>query len=204
MTADFAASPVMHWAWRTFAPALTALRKRLPDTTGMKSVHSRETYIVSELVPHDVAVRFDVMEARRLLAVDAQGLQCWDRVLKATFPISAETAARLFGIWHLALPGFEREHYSLTLFMEEIVGRSPDLHVAEVEKTRWPLVYEGCAAELAQVAVNGVPMETFALEHAEEAVVLRALDALELPYGPNISYPQAIKEMLGIAALPPA
>jgi len=202
MTAKPVSPPVLRWEWRTFAPDLAPLRKRLPDLSKSKPEHSRETYIVCALVPHNTKVRFDELDVKRLVEVDGQGLQLWDPVITTTFPITAETAARLFGIWHLPLPGFERPHYSLTLFLEEVVARHRDLHLAEVEKTRYGFVYEGCAAEFTQVAVNGMPLDSFCLEHEHEAVVLGAMDDLGLGGARNVSYTQAIKDVLGLTTLP--
>ncbi|HWI12703.1 MAG TPA: hypothetical protein VNT02_00540, partial [Burkholderiales bacterium] len=115
MTARPASPSVLRWEWRTFAPELLRVRARLPDLSGVKAQRSRDTYIVSALVPHNTKIRSDDLDVRRLVKVDAQGLELWDPVIKDMFPITAETAARLFGIWRLPLPGFERRHYSLTL-----------------------------------------------------------------------------------------
>ncbi len=197
-----ASHAVLHWEWRTFAHDLAGLRARLPELAKLKRTHSRETYIVSELVPHNAKIRFDELDVRRLLHVDAQGLELWDPVLEGTFPITAETAARMFHLWRLPLPAFEREHYSLTLFLEEVVSRNRDLHLAEVEKTRCGFEYRGCTAELAELAVNGIPLETFCLEHEDGATVCGALDRLGLRGARNVSYPQAIKEVLGLTTLP--
>jgi exopolyphosphatase/guanosine-5'-triphosphate,3'-diphosphate pyrophosphatase len=195
-------SPVLRWEWRTFAPDLNALRKRLPDLSAGQPRRSRESCIVCALVPHDAKIRFDMLDVKRLLQVDAQGLELWDPVLKDTFPVSAGTVARLFGIWKLGLPGFARASYSLTLFLEEIVAPNRQLHRVDVEKTRYGFVYEGCIAEIADVTLNGVPMATFCLENESEAAVLSAMADLGYAGARNVSYTQAIKEALGLTALP--
>jgi len=202
MAAQPVSPPVLRWEWRTFAPDLGDVKRRLPSLAHIKAEHSRETYIVCALVPHSAQVRFDELDVRRLVQLDAQGLQQWDPVIKTTFPIAAETAARLFGIWRLPLPGFERPHYSVTLFLEDVVARNRDLHVVEVEKTRYGFVYEGCAAELTQVTVNGIPLESLSLEHEHESVLLGAMDDLGFVGTRNVSYAQAIKDVLGLTMLP--
>lgn len=60
------------WEWRTFTPELSDVIRRLPDLTRIKSEHSRETYIVCALVPHSTKVRFDELDVRRLVQLNAQ------------------------------------------------------------------------------------------------------------------------------------
>jgi hypothetical protein len=84
-----------------------------------------------------------------------------------------------------------------------VVARNRDPHVAEVEKTRYGFVYEGCAAELTQVTVNGMPLESTSLEHEHEheGVLLGAMDDLGFVGTRNVSYAQAITDVPGVAPL---
>jgi hypothetical protein len=87
------------------------------------------------------------------------------------------------------------------LLLEDVVARNRDLHVAEVEKTRYGFAYEGCAAELTQVAVNGIPIESLSLEHEHEDVLLGATHDPGYVRTRTVSCAQTMTDVPGVAAL---
>ena len=196
--------PAPRWEWRTFAPSLAELRAKLPNLSDVQPKRSRETYVVCEASEHNAKIRFDVLDVKQLFETDSDGLELWKPVFKESFPIASSAIVRLFGIWRLKAPVLAREAYTLPQFLDEVVRKTRGLHAVEVEKTRFGFIYAGCIAEMAQVTFNGIPLETFCVEHEDRSLIQRARFALGLRSAVNVNYPQAIKETIGTAALPAA
>src|SRR4029453_6440417 len=101
---------------------------------------------------------------------DTAGLERWEPVLKADFPISADDARRVGA--ELGLEGFApaRSSYDLDQLTAELAGAGPTGGVA-VHKRRVPYPSGGCMAELSDVVVDGQPTRTIAIESEDAAAV---------------------------------
>ena len=64
------------------------------------------------------------------------------------------------------------------------------------------LTLAGCTAELAEITIDGSPLQTAAVEATDPEAVLQAMEKLGLGDAENVSYPLAIKRTIGM--LPPA
>ena len=80
---------VPRWEWRTFGdhfPDAEAAFGRL-ESTGIQE--SDEVYLLAG-ARNGVKVRDDLMDVKVLREVSSEGLERWEPVLKASFPMSAD------------------------------------------------------------------------------------------------------------------
>ena len=89
------------WEWRTFGRRFGAAENAFAAMTSTGVQESDELYLISA-DGDTVKVRDGLMDIKRLREVDADGLQRWEPVLKADFPISTIDVASVFEALTLA------------------------------------------------------------------------------------------------------
>lgn len=184
---------VPRWEWRCFAPSLAALATAVNVPSDVRIHESDETYILS-LEPgatDNVKIRGGVLDLKRLRQTDKAGLQQWEPVLKAPFPLRRADMATVFGDRHL-----RRDSYGLADLLAFVV-EAGDLRAVDVHKSRRGFIFGGCIAELARVTMRGAVLDSFSLEHEDPRLVVAALDDLRLDGHVNTSYPEALRQALG-------
>lgn len=193
-----AAMVIPRWEWRTFAPSLDDLRRRVEGASFERPRESRETYLLCLRSSHNAKIRDGLMDLKWRKQVDADGLELWDPVLKSGFPFDAALMPRLFAAWGLPVPKLERASYSLPQFLEEIVGRNPDLRAVQTSKYREGFTLDGTKCEFARLLADGVPLESFCIEHEDPQLVLHVIRRLSLDSHQNINYPMGLKKALAL------
>lgn len=190
---------VPRWEWRCFAPSLTTLAQAAALPADAAPRDSDETYVLdlSGRLAQNVKVRDEMLDVKRLLRIDAAGLELWEPVLKARFPLGRKDVAAAFGP---CLPpvGLTRDAYTLERLIEDIVAPQPALRVVELHKSRRAFSFAGCLAELAQITARSVSLESFALEHEDAQRLLAALQTLGLDSHANTNYILGLKRALGL------
>ena len=90
---------VPRWEWRCFAPSLTNLAQAASLPADAVPRDSDETYILdlSARLAQNVKIRDGVLDVKRLLQTDTAGLELWEPVLKARFPLGRKDIAAVFG-----------------------------------------------------------------------------------------------------------
>src|SRR4051794_663852 len=103
------------WEWRTFGDDLdgNVLAAREPD----RVEESDEVYVLSPVGNASVKFRDGVIDVKTLQQVD-RGLEQWQPVLKAGFPLSAEDAASVAG----ALGAERLDGWSLAALAEDFLA----------------------------------------------------------------------------------
>jgi adenylate cyclase len=182
------------WEWRTFAPSLAQLEARVGAAANVKPRDSAEIYLLDSDEHLNLKVRDGIVDLKVLQQTDESGLELWTPVEKLVFPAAAAEVARLLVRFHLTPPVEETE--TLGDFLRWILGVS-HFRAVNVHKSRRNFVYDGCAAEFAEVRVNGQTLYSFCIEHAEPAKVSAALRHLGLSPEGNISYPRGLKSHFG-------
>ena len=192
----------LRWEWRCFAPSLAALECALHIADDASPSESNETYILAltGFVVDNVKIRDDVLEVKRLLQTDANGLEQWEPVLKARFPISREDVDAALAGLALSPAASPRGSFTVVQFLDEIVEPCPDFRAVKVHKSRSHLTVNECSAELVQLSAASVALQSFALEHEDPGHVLRALRSLGLDSQANMNYPRGLKRALGFEA----
>ena len=62
------------------------------------------------------------MDIKLLREVDVYGLERWEPVMKAGFPLSVADVTQVFEALHLALPAFSRSTWSVEDFIRDFAG----------------------------------------------------------------------------------
>jgi exopolyphosphatase/guanosine-5'-triphosphate,3'-diphosphate pyrophosphatase len=188
---------VPRWEWRIFAPSLTTLRGKLGADGGAIRA-SRETYVLSAGVDRNAKIRDDTFDIKLLRQVKFQGLEQWEPVFKARFPLGAPEIERAWSLWDLSPPSLRYDRYSAEAFLRDLVPSSPSLRAVTIDKARCALEYAGCIAEFATVAGLGISLETISIEHEDPQRILAALAELNLDPRDNTNYPRALRRALSL------
>jgi hypothetical protein len=190
---------VPRWEWRIFAPSLAAIEVGLPGLADAVARASAEIYLLHFGGPQNAKIRDDTFDVKRLCKVDRNGLELWQPVFKARFPLTRADVAIAFAEWQITLPRLDHDRYTSDQFLGELIGPQSALVVAHVTKSRRSFDYRGCIAELVRVSVDAISLESFALEHEEPDRILNGLRSLGLQSRANTNYPVGLKRALGLS-----
>src|SRR4051812_3652450 len=111
---------VVRWEWRTFGDDFGAVDEAAAKLSATGVQESDEVYFLSP-GGDNVKVRDDVLDIKLLREIDAVGLQRWEPVLKAPFPLSRADVVAAFEALHQPLPAFERDAYTFEQLSGELI-----------------------------------------------------------------------------------
>jgi hypothetical protein len=190
---------VPRWEWRTFDASLNAIEDRIAAALEHVAPHtSAEIYLLRLGGAQNAKIRDDILDVKRLQQADVNGLELWEPVLKAKFPLSQNDVATAFVEWQLSLPSLGRKTYTIDQFSNELIAVQSHLRVAAVTKSRRRFSFAGCIAEFVRLSVESLYLESFSLEHEQTGPIVEALNDLGLKNVPNINYPLVLKRALGL------
>ena len=189
---------VPRWEWRTFGGDLAAAAARLQASGTTALQVSDEVYLLSALCDANVKIRAGLMDIKRLEQTNGDGLEQWRPVLKAEFPLPAETVAPVFEALGLPGPRLQRLDYSPGQLTAELIGPEPRLRALAVHKRRKRFRMGGCGCELTEVRAEGCVVTTLAVESEDPAAVIAVVRDLGLGGLPNQSYPRGLKALIGM------
>jgi exopolyphosphatase/guanosine-5'-triphosphate,3'-diphosphate pyrophosphatase len=171
------------WEWRTFGDLSgNALAAREPD----RVEESDEVYVLAPGSNASVKFRDGVIDVKTLQRVD-RGLEQWQPVLKASFPLSAEDAATVAG----AL-GVDRVDGS------SLEALAAGLVAFPLHKSRARHTVDGCMAELSGFRTEAVATQTIAIESEDPDAVLAAVAELGLAGRRNTCVARGLKRLAGV------
>jgi len=190
------------YEFRVWAETLTPVRERLERLASPKETVSQETYLVSATTDKcNAKIRADLMDIKLLVAED-RGLEQWNPILKAAFPLeSSVVATQVFPSLELPPPVLAKSEYTLDEFLGDVMRAESRITIVDVSKTRYQFSIGVCAAEYAQIKLNGVPRDTVAVESVDPDAVLKLVGDLGVSEA-NTSYIREIKRALGLAGHP--
>ena len=183
---------VPRWEWRTFGDrfrtADAVFAKHEPSQTN----DSEELYLLAPGA-NNVKVRDDLMDIKVLREVDANGLERWEPVLKATFPLSPADARTV-----LAALGAAEHDVSEPLSLDALVEivRTQGVRPVNVRKHRVRYRVGEGMAERSEVHAAGRSTWTIAVESPDADAVHRAVEALGFADYLNMSYEVGLADML--------
>ena len=189
---------IPRWEWRTFSASLAALERAIGPLADVTPRNSSEIYVLSLHGPQNAKLRGGLIDIKRLQQVDDDGLELWEPVFKAKFPLGRCDIAVAFSEWHLPLPALSRDSYTIEEFFNSLIAAQPGLRVARVDKSRRGFVFQGCIAEFVRLSVESRSLQSFSLEHQDRSLILAALEQLGLESQANTSYPLGLKRALGL------
>ncbi len=182
------------WEWRVFERSFSMPADEEPAATPAVE----QTYLLSLLSPHSVKVRDGLLDIKRLERVSDTGLQRWQPILQAPFPIDASTLAAACAAWGIPVVPPDTPPHSLSDLLERVVVPHRQLRIAALTKRRIPITVGPCQGERAQITIGGHRWNTVSVEATDSRLVLDALRELGLDPMANEDYPRALKRILGL------
>jgi len=191
---------IPRWEWRTFGrtgfgESEDLIRGRSPAQVRK----SGEVYILSKQSMNNTKVRDDLMDIKTLKAVNENRLEQWNPILKARFPLGRDVLPGVFVALGVPLPALQRDAYSLQQYLDDLIRPRPELKVVSVAKERHGFMIDGCIVEIAEVAFDGMPFHTVAVEQEDPQLVINTVRALKLDNLENINYLRAMKSAVGMS-----
>ena len=142
-------------------------------------------------------MRGGLLDLKQLQRVDEDGLEQWEPVLKAGFPVAAadvESVLAALAVEH----ALERAEYTLEQLLGELVEPAPELLRGRVHKRRRHVTVGGAMAELSELSTDRGVLRTIAVESEDPALVTAAVRELGLDLRPNVNVPRGLKELLAL------
>ncbi len=191
---------VPRWEWRAFGERFGDARELL-GARGPSSVHdSDELYILSAKGDASAKIRAGLLDVKRLLEVNDDGLELWRPIMKAGFPLSRDEVATLLTTLNVAVPDRHREAYAAEQFFNEIVDPHPDLRAVQVHKRRRRYVVDECMVELTDIRAGDSETSTLAVESVDPSSVSSTIERLGLVGFSNVNVPRGLKALVGFSA----
>lgn len=188
---------IPRWEWRRIDRTLPLDPARLLIAPGDVKA-SGETYLLSTLTPHNIKVRADLLEIKRLQERAADGLERWRPTARSAFPLDAATLAELWDAWGIAAPVHLTVVGSLADLARDVVSSHAALRRVDLVKHRRRISLAGCNGELVELDIEGVRWVSVAFEDADPALVRAAVAASGLDPQTNLNYPAALKRIVGL------
>jgi exopolyphosphatase / guanosine-5'-triphosphate,3'-diphosphate pyrophosphatase len=188
----------LRWEWRTFGDTFGDADARLAALAPTRVDDSEELYILSSRVEGSIKIRGGKLDVKRLERRSEDGLEQWNPVAKAEFPIAAADVASLLAALEVSVSSLDRETYALDQLVDDVVGPLDDLLAVPVRKHRVHHVLDGCRAELTEVQSGARRTRTIAVEDEDPALVRSTVEALGLWSRPNVSVPRGLTGLLGL------
>jgi exopolyphosphatase / guanosine-5'-triphosphate,3'-diphosphate pyrophosphatase len=163
--------------------------------TPTDSQESDELYLVAD-APDNVKIRDGKMDIKVLREVNADGLQRWEPVLKAAFPLAATEIARVFEALQQPTPALARESYTMDEFLDELVKPNRSIGAVNVHKRRTRYTYKGCSSELDDLTANRRSTRSVAIESEDPSAVSAAIRSAGLDGWLNASYVRALRDLV--------
>jgi exopolyphosphatase/guanosine-5'-triphosphate,3'-diphosphate pyrophosphatase len=188
---------VPRWESRIFARYVPPAAAAVLDAMQPRSVE--ETDELYLLVPgaDNVKVRDGLLDVKVLRETDAAGLQRWEPVLKASFPLDREATGTAFASLRLPVPDVPPDGLTLHEVLaaaEAAAGRG--LRVVRVHKRRVRYAVDGCAAERSDFEAAGRRTTSVAVESADPQEVVAALGTLGLRDHRNLDVQEGLRMLL--------
>ncbi len=190
-----AGAPPSRWEWRTFGTSFGAAESAIAALPLSPPAESDELYLLGP-GPDTVKVRDDLLDVKVRREVDAAGLERWEPVMKAAFPVSAADVRRVLLGLGVEPASLARAAYDLPQLLDEVIGTTDAVRAVPVHKRRARTTVGGCAAEVSEVEAAGRRTRTIAVESSDGPGVRAAVRSLGLADHVNTAYPRGLAALL--------
>lgn len=163
---------------------------------------SEEIYIVSQTNNvNNTKIRDGKMDIKTFVQ-EVDGLEQWNPLMKAEFPIPAETLRNeVYPAFQVGVPELKKEMYTLKELLS-LVHLNPDLQAVRVKKHRFGYMINDTICEVADVLINGAMVTTLNSESTEIEDIKKTMQDVGMDKYENINYLQAIKRIIGMIDKP--
>jgi exopolyphosphatase/guanosine-5'-triphosphate,3'-diphosphate pyrophosphatase len=189
------ATIIPRWEWRTFGRRFGIAESRFAEMKETGVQESDELYLLGGSAAN-VKIRDDLMDIKVLREVDANGLECWEPVMKKGFPLTQPDVAAVFAELKVAAPNLKRNAYTLEQFLDELIKPGGMLRPVEVWKRRVRYKVGGCTSEVTDIRADGRTTRTIAIESEDASAVVAAVASVGLGAYVNTSYPRGLSALL--------
>ncbi len=196
---EFGGKDAPRWEWRTFGARLSDIEARVGLSARIAARQSDEIYLLNSTTRNSAKIRGGVLEVKRLLQVDANGLEQWNPVFKASFPLSAPLAHSAFAALELPAPTTRPGAYDLEEFLTAVASNPRARRVVQVKKARRQFVFRNCGAEFVRLNVGPVTLESFCVEDENPLKVVSVVRDLGLDPHANVCFPKGIERALALS-----
>ena len=180
------------WEWRGFGANFGDGEARLAALTPTRSEESDELYLLTAGSEASIKLRGGDLDVKRLVAVNADGLEQWLPVAKAAFPLAGADVGRLLSALGLPLPPAGD-----VATVDELLAVAPGLRAVAVHKQRTHYSLGGCMAELSVLATDAGSARTLVVEAEDPARVWAAVRELGLAERTNTCVARGLKALVG-------
>ena len=163
---------------------------------------SEEIYILSRTNDNNnTKIRDGKMDIKTFVQ-EVDGLEQWNPLMKAEFPIPAETLKKeVYPAFMVDVPELKKDKYTFEEFIA-MVHNNPDLQAVRVQKHRFGYMVNDTICEAAEVLINGALLMTLNSESTEVKDILKTMKDVGMDKYENINYLQAIKRVIGMIDKP--
>jgi exopolyphosphatase / guanosine-5'-triphosphate,3'-diphosphate pyrophosphatase len=178
------------WEWRTFGNEHGSAERAILAEAASEAAESDELYLLGS-DRAGVKLRDDLVDVKVLRDVNADGVERWEPVMKAGFPLSGEDVARVSDAFGLP-PAPRSTAASIDELVGELGSSGLELRSISVHKRRTRATFHGCMAEVADLSVDGRSTRTVAIESEDSSAVAASVRAAGLEDYVNTSYPRGL------------
>jgi exopolyphosphatase/guanosine-5'-triphosphate,3'-diphosphate pyrophosphatase len=186
---------VPRWEWRSFGERFDPAEGVFDSLEPESVEESDELYVLSRASDASAKVRDGLMDVKRRLAVDDEGLEQWMPVLKSSFPLSAEDISFVLAALGVAVPPLERHAYPRDEIGAELEGLG--LLAIDVHKRRERYTIGGCMAERTEMRIATGATRTIAVESEDPQRVAAVVRELGLSGRRVTCVAQGLKALAG-------
>ncbi|MEN8251475.1 MAG: hypothetical protein ABFS32_21300 [Bacteroidota bacterium] len=159
---------------------------------------SDEIYIMSRTNDvNNTKIRDGKMDIKTYVQT-VDGLEQWNPLMKAEFPISREILEKeVFPAFQVNMPALEKDSFSYDEFIGMIDAHA-DLQAVKVHKQRFGFMVNDTICETGNILINGASIVTINSESTELEDIKKTMMDVGLDGVENINYLQAIKRVIGM------
>jgi exopolyphosphatase / guanosine-5'-triphosphate,3'-diphosphate pyrophosphatase len=191
---------IPRWEWRGFGAQVEPAERRLSAQAAEKTEDSDEIYLLSRGSDASVKLRGGRVDVKRRLETAADGLEQWQPVMKATFPMTAAEVRSMLTVLAAPAPALDRAEYTLEQLAQEVLEPDAGLLPLRVHKRRVHYAYGGCLAEASVLSTDDAAVHTVAVESEEPERVRAAVRALGVEGVPVSCVARGLKALAGFGA----
>jgi hypothetical protein len=163
---------------------------------------SDEVYIVSRSNDrNNLKIRDGKLEIKTLLE-ESEAMEQWAPSLVLPFPVTREELIKeIAPTLGISVTLFEAPVYSEAGFIA-FIDTLVDVQAVRVNKRRSGFLVYDTICETGEVLVNGAKIFTISSESANVVEIIKVLEATGLDKVENISYPEAVRRVIGMVHKP--
>lgn len=182
---------IPRWEWRHFSSDYKSLKIYFSRFDQPVVQLSDEIYFLIHNPEINIKLRHNLIDIKKRLSVDANGLEKWTPLLKIEFPVNTTKMQEFFKLSELVYTDAVSGN-DVNTFVKGI-SQIKELVVVNISKHRYKYYVMGVAAELTKIKAKQVEFATIALEHEDADLIKQAKIELGININSNENYPAALK-----------